>query len=432
MVQLLFQELHVTLCFLGQFVPALAVGDVLVPAVQPGDHRFHTVKVRQCVEAGDFYTVHLITGDDRDLLHAAQHVQLGKGDLISTLAGQTVPAGNTVEGADPAGTAGGSAVFAASLPQLFVPLFGHGILGRKGACAHTGGIGFQYANHVVELTVGDAGTQRCIGRQRVRAGSEGEDAVIDIAHGTQLGFQHDELAAVVGLLQECTYVTDIRRKLFGLGLAPAEQGIVRHLFLMVAACQLHVLGVEDHMQAVLDALFVQMEQVAQTQGLFAVLVAVSIGDAAPGGAESAALLGKAVFFQTILHLVPGHGDGGLVGEFQVLRADGHAAGFDGLHFICEMVKVDDHAGAQHTGDIRMQDAGGQQVQDELALLGDDSVSGIVAALIAGNDIGVFGQQVDDTAFALIAPVDSSNSGKHNSYLPSFSLFTMACTLVGRP
>ena len=42
------------------------------------DHRLHTVKVGQGVEAGDFHAVQLVTGDDRDLLHAAQHVQLGR------------------------------------------------------------------------------------------------------------------------------------------------------------------------------------------------------------------------------------------------------------------------------------------------------------------------------------------------------------------
>ena len=117
--------------------------------------------------------------------------------------------------------------------------------------------------------------------------------------------------------------------------------------------------------------------------------------------------------------MPGHRDGGLVGELQVFGADLHAAGLDGLHLIREVVEVDDHTGAQHTGDIRVQDAGGQKVQDELALFGDDGVPGIVAALIAGNDIGVFGQQVDDAAFALIAPIDSSNSGQHDLLYPSF-------------
>lgn len=78
-----------------------------------------------------------------------------------------------------------------------------------------------------------------------------------------------------------------------------------------------------------------------------------------------------------------------------------------------MVQVDDHARAQHTDNVRVQDAGGQQVQDELALRGDDGVPGVVATLIAGHHIGVFRQQVDDAALAFIAPIDTSNCGKHN-------------------
>ena len=84
-----------------------------------------------------------------------------------------------------------------------------------------------------------------------------------------------------------------------------------------------------------------------------------------------------------------------------------------------MVQVDDHARTQHTGHLRVEDAGGQQVQDELALLCDDGVPGIVAALIAGNDVRMFCQQVDDAALALIAPIDSSYSSQHNT---SFTFF----------
>ena len=265
---------------------------------------------------------------------------------------------------------------------------------------------------MVEAAVGDAGPQRCVSCQRVGAGRKREDAVINIPHSTQLGFQHDALAAVVSFLQKGPHIADVRCKLLCLCSAPAQQRIVGHLFLMVAARQLHVLGVQNHVQTVLGALLVQMEQVAQTQGLFAVFVAVSVGNAAPGGAEGTALLGKAVFFQPVLHLMPRHGDGSFVGELQVLGADLHAAGLDGLHLACKMVKVDDHSRAQHTGDVRVQDAGGQQVQDKLSLFGHDGMAGVVAALIAGDHIGVFGQQVDDAALALIAPVDSSNSSQH--------------------
>ena len=232
------------------------------------------------------------------------------------------------------------------------------------------------------------------------------------------------------LLQESAHITDEGRKVRSLLPAPVQQGIVAHGLLMIAARQLHVFGVQDHVQTVLGALLVQMQKVTQTQGLFAVLVAVSVSDAAPGRAERAALFGKAVLFQPILYLVPRHGDGSFIGELQVLRLHLYAARFNGLHLSGQMLEVDHHTGAQHAGHLRVQDAGGQQVQDELALLGHNGMTGIVAALIARNDIGIFGQQVDDAALALIAPVDSSNSGQHKLHLPSFhSCFLFAVSII---
>ena len=43
-----------------------------------------------------------------------------------------------------------------------------------------------------------------------------------------------------------------------------------------------------------------------------------------------------------------------------------------------------------------------QVQDELAFLGDNGMSGVIAALIAGDDISVFSQQIDDTSALTLA------------------------------
>ena len=87
MIQLLFKKLHIALGFFRQFVPALVAGNILVPAGQHRDHRLHSVEVRQGVEAGDFHSIQLVTGDDRDLLHAAEHIQLGEGNLIRALTG---------------------------------------------------------------------------------------------------------------------------------------------------------------------------------------------------------------------------------------------------------------------------------------------------------------------------------------------------------
>ena len=167
MAQLLFEELHIALRFLGQVIPALAAGNIPVPAGQHRDHRLHPVEVGQGIEAGDFHTIQLVTGDDRDLLHAAEDIQLGEGDLIRPLTGQTVPTGHAIKGADPAGTACGRTVFPACLAQLLVPVLAHGVLSGKRTGTYAGGIRFQHAHHMVEAAVGDAGPQRCVSCQRV-------------------------------------------------------------------------------------------------------------------------------------------------------------------------------------------------------------------------------------------------------------------------
>ena len=158
-----------------------------------------------------------------------------------------------------------------------------------------------------------------------------------------------------------------------------------------------------------------MQKIPQTQGLFAVFVAVGIGNAAAGRAERFSLFGKAVLLKAVLYTVPRQGNRSLVGQFQMGRADFDAAFLDGADLPGQMVKVNDHAGAQHAYNIRVQDAGGEQVQNKFALLGHNGVPGVVSALITGYDIGVFGQQVDDTALALIAPVDTGYCGQHFSF-----------------
>ena len=72
----------------------------------------------------------------------------------------------------------------------------------------------------------------------------------------------------------------------------------------------------------------------------------------------------------------------------------------------ERRRIDDDAVADHAGDAGMQNAGRQQTQDELAAVGVDGVTGVVAALIARDDREVRRQQVDDLALAFVAPLRS--------------------------
>ena len=78
-----------------------------------------------------------------------------------------------------------------------------------------------------------------------------------------------------------------------------------------------------------------------------------------------------------------------------------------------MVGVDDHTVAHHADNIGTEDAGGQQVQHELATLVLHGMTSVVAALIARNNIILLADQIDHAALALVAPVDTRNCSKHN-------------------
>ena len=109
----------------------------------------------------------------------------------------------------------------------------------------------------------------------------------------------------------------------------------------------------------------------------------------------------------------GHGDGCAVGDLQVFRGDLNALLAQFIDLAVQMMRVDDHAVAHDADDVRAQDAGGQQIQHELAALVLDRVACVVAALIACNDVILLADEVDHAALAFIAPVDTRNCSKHN-------------------
>ena len=71
-----------------------------------------------------------------------------------------------------------------------------------------------------------------------------------------------------------------------------------------------------------------------------------------------------------------------------------------------------HTGAEHVHGFVAQDAGRHEIEHELALVVDDGVAGVVAALIAHDDVVLLAEQVDHAALALIAPVDTYDGCQH--------------------
>ena len=78
----------------------------------------------------------------------------------------------------------------------------------------------------------------------------------------------------------------------------------------------------------------------------------------------------------------------------------------------ERLRIDDHAVADDAGDALVQDAGRNEVQDELAPADIHRMARVVAALIAGHDGKMRGHQIDDLAFAFVSPLRAEHDDVH--------------------
>ena len=90
-------------------------------------------------------------------------------------------------------------------------------------------------------------------------------------------------------------------------------------------------------------------------------------------------------------------------------------------------QIDDETVADDAGDPGMKDAGRDQTQDELRAVDVDGMAGVVSALIPRDDREMWRQQIDDFAFAFIAPLRAEHCQVHNrtTILPANDFSTRA-------
>ena len=72
--------------------------------------------------------------------------------------------------------------------------------------------------------------------------------------------------------------------------------------------------------------------------------------------------------------------------------------------------IEDDSGGDDGHDFGMQDAGGQQRQLVGVAVEDDRVPGVVAALIADDDVVLVGQQIDDFPLGFVTPLQTDHRG----------------------
>ena len=109
-----------------------------------------------------------------------------------------------------------------------------------------------------------------------------------------------------------------------------------------------------------------------------------------------------------------HTNNSFVTDLQIFGFNYDSAGTQIIDFTAEVLHINNHTVTHNVNYFGTEDTGGKQIEDKLSSFINNGVSRIVAALIAANDVAFFSEQIDHTAFAFIAPVDSDNRCKHNN------------------
>ena len=406
--------LHVVPGVFRQLVPAADLGDVALPAVHVLDDGLGVLKADGEGEFVGLLAVQLIVGADGDLVHIAENIQLGEGDIGGALDLHAVTGGYQVDGTHPAGPSGLGAVFRAGIPELLAFFPEH--LTHKGALAHAGGIGLHHAHNLIQLGGGQTGADRRIGRHRVGGGGVGVDAVVQVPEGAQLGLKEDGFARFLGVPQERGGVCDVRLNCFTVLVHPGQQLVQRVALGAVDLLEGQILPFQQIRQMLLQMLGV--EQLSGHHRLFLVLVGIEGGDALLGGAVL--LVSQPGFLQTVQLPVPGQQEGGPVADLQILRGDGHPGGPEGVHLRQQVFAVQRHAVAQNVYHTFPENAGGQQVEGEGAPVIHHGMSGVAAALIPHHHVKVVGEIIHHAALAFVAPVDPYDCAVcHLNCLPNY-------------
>ena len=104
--------------------------------------------------------------------------------------------------------------------------------------------------------------------------------------------------------------------------------------------------------------------------------------------------------------MPGHDEVRAVAEDQLRGID--PAGLERIDLAQQDLGVHSHTVADNAGLIGVEDACGHNVEFELSAFVDNGVAGVVASRIAGDNTCFASEEIDDSAFAFVAPLPADN------------------------
>ncbi len=345
----------------------------------------------------------LVGGADLDLVQAGEHVELGHGDVGESAQAHGVAQDDQIQPAAAAAAAGGGPellAFALEVVAVGVIQFGD-----EGSAAHAGGVGLDDAHHAVQGAGAGARARGRVGRRGVGGGHEGVCAVVDVELHA-LGALEEYAAAIAGgLAHQAGDVVQERRQAGGDGGQVRDHLLGVHGFFAVQAGQQSVFLLESLVDLGADEVHVLEIAGAQPHAGGLVLVA---GPDAPAGGADLGLVGEGVLAGGVQALVVVQDEVGAAADAHALGGCMHAAGGQGVHLAQEDGRVQDHAVADGANGCLVQDAGRDEVQDDLFAVHHQGVPGVVPALEADHQGSPAGQHVHDLAFALVAPLGADD------------------------
>ena len=210
--------------------------------------------------------------------------------------------------------------------------------------------------------------------------------------------EQDVAAGVQGGVDLCHGVGDVRLQAVGVPEVLLEDRVGVHRQAAVDLGEEEVLLPEGNVQLRGEDLAV--EEVLDPDADAGCLVGVGRPDPSPGGPQLH--LAEAALRQAVELPVVGHDEVGIARDAELFGRD--APQGEGIDLLEQDRGVHDHARCQHRRDVRVQDAGGKQVQLEGLRAHDHGVAGVVAPLIPDNHVHGVGHQVGDLALPLVPPL----------------------------
>ena len=183
-----------------------------------------------------------------------------------------------------------------------------------------------------------------------------------------------------------------------------------------------VLLLQDHVELLPEDLGV--EQVLDPQAHPGRLVGVGGPDPPLGRAQL--VLAQVALGQPVELVVVRHDQMGVAADQQPRGVD--PLGREGVDLGEQHGRVDDHPVADDRGDVVVEDAARHQLEGEGLAVHHDGVAGVVAALVADDQLHLLGQEVGELALALVTPLGPDDDGcRHASLLRCGKRITHQCS-----